>query len=87
MTDYYTIITFLEKQLKKSTHADYINQALAHLKLKEGNQDAAIKHLTESLKTLPNVADYQLLASLLEQQDKIEEANLYYRQGLEFAAK
>ncbi|WP_160064921.1 heme biosynthesis HemY N-terminal domain-containing protein [Psychromonas sp. L1A2] len=87
VTDYYPIITFLEKQLKKSTHTDYINQALAHLKLKEGNQDAAIKHLTESLKTLPNVADYQLLASLLEQQDKIEEANLYYRQGLEFAAK
>ena len=87
VTDYYPIITFLEKQLKKSTHADYINQALAHLKLKEGNQDAAIKHLTESLKTLPNVADYQLLASLLEQQDKLEEANLYYREGLAFAAK
>ena len=87
VTDYYPIITFLEKQLKKSTHADYINQALAHLKLKEGNQDAAIKHLTESLKTLPNVVDYQLLASLLEQQDKLEEANLYYREGLAFAAK
>jgi len=85
VTDYYPIITFLEKQLKKSAHADYIHQALAHLKLKEDHQEAAINHLMESLKTLPNVGDYKLLASLLEQQDKVEEANLYYRQGLEFA--
>jgi len=87
VTDYYPVITFLEKQLKKSVHTDYIHQALAHLKLKEGHNEAAINHLIESLKSLPNVADYKLLASLLEQENKLEQANLYYRQGLEFAAQ
>jgi len=87
VTDYYPIIMFLEKQLKKSADADYIHQALAHLKLKEGQNEAAIEHLTESLKTLPSIADYKLLASLLEQEGKEEQANLCYREGLTFAAK
>jgi len=86
VADYYPIITFLEKQLKKSVHADYIHQALAHLKLKEDHQEAAIQHLIESVKTLPNVDDYKLLASLLEQQGDTEQANLYYREGLAFAS-
>jgi len=86
VTDHYPIITFLEKQLKKAVHADYIHQALAHLKLKENNKEAAIEHLIESLKSLPNVSDYLLVVSLLEEQDRNEESNLYSRQGLEFAA-
>lgn len=86
LTDYYALITFLEKQLKKSEHADYINQALGHLKLKEKHPEAAINHFVESLKSLPDVDDYLLLGSLLEQQGRIDEANLYYRQGLAFAA-
>lgn len=87
VSDHYPIITFLEKQLKKSAHLDYIHQALAHLKLKENHQEAAIEHLLESIKSLPNVGDYLLLASLLEQQERNEESNLYYREGLAFAAK
>ncbi|TEW53998.1 heme biosynthesis protein HemY [Psychromonas sp. RZ22] len=86
LIDYYPIINFLEKQLKKSDHADYVHQALAYLKLKENHQEAAIKHLMESVKSLPNASDYKILASLLEQQGRMEEANLYYRQGLDFAA-
>lgn len=86
VTDHYPIITFLEKQLKKAVHADYIHQALAHLKLKENNKEAAIEHLIESLKSLPNVSDYLLVVSLLEEQDRNEESNLYSRQGLVFAA-
>ncbi|MEG3756095.1 heme biosynthesis HemY N-terminal domain-containing protein [Psychromonas arctica] len=86
VTDHYPIITFLEKQLKKSAHADYVHQALAHLKLKENHPKAAIDHLTESLKTLPNVEDYQLVASLLEEQEMNEQANQYYREGLAFAS-
>lgn len=86
LTDYYSLITFLEKQLKKSEHIDYIHQALGHLKLKENHPEAAINHFIESLKSLPNVDDYLLLGSLLEQQNRIDEANLYYRQGLAFAA-
>jgi HemY protein len=86
VTDHYPIITFLEKQLKKAVHADYIHQALAHLKLKENNKEAAIEHLIESLKSLPNVSDYLLVVSLLEEQDRNEESNLYSRQGLAFAA-
>jgi HemY protein len=86
VTDHYPIITFLEKQLKKAVHADYIHQALAHLKLKENNKEAAIEHLMESLKSLPNISDYLLLVSLLDEQDRTEESNLYSRQGLEFAA-
>jgi len=87
VTDHYALITFLEKQLKRSEYAGYIHQALAHLKLKENRPEAAVTHFVESVKTLPNVADYQLLASLLADQGKPDDANLYYRQGLEYAAK
>jgi HemY protein len=86
VTNYYPIITFLEKQLKKSQHVEYIHQALAHLSLKENHKESAVAHLIESVKALPNVADFQLLASLLEEQGKVEQANIYYRQGLDFAA-
>ena len=82
ITDYYPIIAFLEKQLKKSKYTDYVHQALAYLKLKENHQESAVIHLIESVKTLPNVSDYQLLTSLLEEQGRIDDANLYYRQGL-----
>lgn len=85
LTDYYSLITFLDKQLKKSDHADYIHQALGHLKLKENHPEAAINHFIEALKSLPNVDEYLLLASLLEQQGRADDANLYYRQGLEYA--
>jgi len=85
--DHYPIIVLLEKQLKRSKYADYIHQALGYLKLKENHPEAAAAHFIESVKSLPNIADYHLLASLLEQQGKIEEANIYYRQGLAFAAE
>ena len=87
VTDHYALITFLEKQLKRTDYAGYIHQALGHLKLKENHPKAAVTHLLESVKALPNVADYQLLASLLADQGKESDANLYYRQGLEYAAK
>lgn len=86
VTDCYSIILFLEKKLKKSAHADYIHQALAYLKLKENHPTAAIKHFIESVKSLPETKDFLLLASLLEQEGRNEEANQYYRQGLHFAA-
>ena len=87
ITDHYPIITFLEKQLKKTKYSDYVHQALGYLKLKENHPEAAVMHFKESVKTLPVVADYQLLASLLAEQGKSDDANLYYRQGLEYAAQ
>lgn len=85
--DHYPIIVFLEKQMKKSEHSNYIHQALAYLKLKESQPKASIKHLVESVETLPSIEDFQLLASLLSKQGRDDEANLYYRKGLEFAAR
>lgn len=85
-TDYSPMITFLNKKLKKSEHVDYIHQALAHLQLKENNPAATVKHLIESVKSLPETKDFALLAHLLEKEGRGEEANQYYRQGLEFAA-
>lgn len=85
LNDYYPAITLLEKHLKKSQHEDYVHQALAYLKVQEGHIEAAANHLIESVKTLPSIADYKLLTSLLEQQDKQEQANHYYREALLFA--
>ena len=82
VTDSSPIIALLEKQSKKSEYASYIHQALAYLKLKDNDSEAVIDHLKESLKSLPNAADFKLLASLLEGLEKIDEANLYYKQGL-----
>ncbi|MEL0629525.1 heme biosynthesis HemY N-terminal domain-containing protein [Psychromonas aquatilis] len=81
------LIAFLEKQLKKSQYVDYVHQALAYLKLKENQPEAVVSHLTESVKSLPNVNDYNLLASLLEEQGDSEQANVYYREGLQFAVQ
>lgn len=87
LTDRSEIMAFLEKQLKKSQYVDYVHQALAYLKLKDDQSEAVVFHLTESVKSLPNIKDYNLLASLLEQQGDSERANLYYREGLAFAAQ
>lgn len=87
VTDHYPLIALLEKKLKRSEFSGYIHQALGHLQLKENHPEAAASHFIESVKTLPNVADYQLLASLLEEQGKGSDANSYYRQGLEHAVK
>lgn len=82
IADHYPLIMLLEKKLKRSDEKGLINQALAKLKLKEGNKDAAIKHLQASVETEANADDYALLAELLEQQDRPREAADYYRQGL-----
>lgn len=87
VTDHYHLIAFLEKKLKRSEYAGYIHQALGHLQLKENHPEAAASHFIESIKTLPNIADYQLLSSLLEEQGKRDDANSYYREGLEYAVK
>jgi len=80
--DHYPLILLLEKKLKRSDQKGLINQALAKLKLKEDNPIAAIKHLEISLETEANVEDCALIAELLEQQDRPQEASAYYRQGL-----
>jgi HemY protein len=82
ITDHYPLILLLEKKLKKVEEKGLIHQALGHLKLKENNVDGAIKHLEISLETEPRVDDYVLLAQLLEQQDRTQDAAFYYRQGL-----
>lgn len=80
--DHYPLILLLEKKLKRSDQKGLINQALAKLKLKEDNPIAAIKHLEISLETEANAEDCALIAELLEQQDRSQEAAAYYRQGL-----
>jgi len=87
ITDHYALISFLEKQLKNVKYAGYIHQALAHLKLKENHPKAAIGHFVESVKTLPDVADYAQLAALLSEYGQAEQAHQYYREGLAFAVK
>jgi len=82
ISDHYPLILFLEKKLKRTTEKGLINQALAKLKLKENNPVAAIKHLEISLEAEANVDDLALIAELLEQQDRPQEAAKYYRQGL-----
>jgi len=82
ISDYYPLILLLEKKLKRTDEKGLLNQALAKLKLKENNPVAAIKHLEISLETEANVEDYALIADLLEQQDRPQEAANYYRQGL-----
>jgi HemY protein len=82
VTDHYPLIMLLEKKLNKGEDSCLINQALAKLKLKENNPIAAIKHLELSLATEINADDCALLARLLEEQDRFEEAGNYYRQGL-----
>ena len=87
LTDYYPLIAFLEKKLKKESQKGFIHQALAHLMLKEGKTGQAITHLQDGLTTLPDVNDYALLASLLEKEGRSSEAKSVYQQGLKFAAK
>jgi HemY protein len=87
ITDHYPLIILLEKKLKKGEDSGLINQALAKLKLKENNPIAAIKHLELSLQTELNAKDFALIARLLEDQDRVDEASVYYRQGLLFATK
>ncbi|MCP4321523.1 MAG: heme biosynthesis protein HemY [Alteromonadales bacterium] len=82
ITDHYPLILMLEKKLGKEELSGPINQALAKLKLKENNPIAAIKHLEISLQAEANIDDCALLAELLEEQDRRQEAAVYYRQGL-----
>jgi HemY protein len=82
VTDHYPLIMLLEKKLNKGEDSRLINQALAKLKLKENNPIAAIKHLELSLASEVNADDCALLARLLEEQERFEEAGNYYRQGL-----
>ncbi|GLS90597.1 heme biosynthesis protein HemY [Psychromonas marina] len=82
VVDHYPLILLLEKKLKKVEQKGLVHQALAKLKLKENNVEAAIKHLEVSLETEANVKDCALLAELLEQQDRKQQAAIYYRQGL-----
>lgn len=86
LTECYAIIAFLEKKLKRSEGADYIHQALAYLQMKENHSSAAIKHLIESVKSLPDTKDFLLLANLLDEEGRNNEANQYYRLGLQFVA-
>jgi HemY protein len=86
LSDYYPLILLLESKLEKDPENGLIHQALAHLQLKENKVVAAIKHLQESVKTVPNVKDFALLAELLQQQERQAEANEYYRQGLLLAS-
>ncbi|KPU81993.1 heme biosynthesis protein HemY [Psychromonas sp. PRT-SC03] len=85
LTDFYPLIVFLDKKLKKDKNNASIHRALAYLKYKENNIGAAIEHLKQSVTTLPDVKDFVLLANLLEKEDRISEAQRYYREGLLFA--
>jgi len=85
ITDHYPLILLLDKKLKKDPDNGAINQALAKLKLSENQATAAIEHLKVSVEKSPNTDDFALLAGLLEKDDRLEEANNYYRQGLLFA--
>ena len=85
ISDHYPLILLLEKKLKKESETGLIHQALARLKLKENKTSAVIEHLKESLKTVPNIEDFALLANLLEKDDCLHEAKNYYRKGLLFA--
>jgi len=85
ISDYYPLILLLEKALKKESEKGLIHQALAKLKLKENKPLAAINHLKESLKSVPNIDDFALLAGLLEKDGRATEAQEYYRQGLQLA--
>tara|TARA_R110001583_G_scaffold7720_10_gene38007 strand:- start:31370 stop:32581 length:1212 start_codon:yes stop_codon:yes gene_type:complete len=87
VSDHYPLIMLLEKKLKRSEDSGLINQALAKLKLKEDNPTAAIKHLELSLESESNVESCALLARLLEEQERFDDANRYYRQGLLLATK
>ena len=82
INDYYPLILLLEKKLDKEPEKGLIHQALARLQLKEDKIVAAIQHLQESVKTVPNLEDFALLADLLQKEDRDAEANEYYRQGL-----
>eukprot|EP00831_Metopus_contortus_P025251 TRINITY_DN21807_c0_g1_i1.p2 TRINITY_DN21807_c0_g1~~TRINITY_DN21807_c0_g1_i1.p2 ORF type:complete len:217 (+),score=28.41 TRINITY_DN21807_c0_g1_i1:92-742(+) len=82
ISDHYPLILLLEKKLAKEPEKGLLHQALARLKLKENNTLAAIRHLIESVKTVPNIEDFALLAELLQKEDRAAEANEYYRQGL-----
>jgi HemY protein len=85
LIDYYPLIGLLENQLKKHAEEGLIHQALAHLMLKENKKESAINHLQISLKTVPSIDDYALLATLLEETGQLKEAQTTYRDGLLFA--
>lgn len=85
INDYYPLILLLEKKLEKEPDKGLIHQALARLKLKENKPLAAIAHLQESVKSVPDIKDFALLAELLHKEERDAEANEYYRQGVLFA--
>lgn len=85
INDHYPLILLLEKKLEKEPEKGLIHQALARLKLKEDKPKAAIEHLKESVKSVPNIKDFALLAELLHKEERDAEANEYYRQGVLFA--
>lgn len=87
LIDYYPLIAFLEKKLKRESEKGLIHQALAYLMLKENKTESAIDHLTISLKTDPCVDDYAQLGTLLEKTGKLKEAQIIFREGLLFADK
>jgi HemY protein len=87
VSDHYPLIMLLEKKLKRSEDTGLINQVLAKLKLKEGNPTAAIKHLELSLESESSVESCALLARLLEEQERFDDANRYYREGLLLATQ
>ena len=82
LNDYQPLILLLEKKLAKESEKGLIHQSLAHLQLKENKVEQAIKHLQESVKTVPSIKDFALLAKLLQKEERGEEANDYYRKGL-----
>jgi HemY protein len=82
LSDYYPLILLLEKKLENESEKGLLHQALAHLLFKEDKVGAAIQHLQESVKTVPNIKDFSLLAELLQKEDRDSEANEYYRLGL-----
>ncbi|AGH80064.1 HemY domain-containing protein [Psychromonas sp. CNPT3] len=87
LTDFYPLIVFLDKKLKKDKNNASIHRALAYLKYKENNFGAVIEHLKVSVASLPEVKDFTLLASLLEKEGLITDAQRYYREGLLFASR
>lgn len=86
ITDYHSLTALLERKLVRDPENGSVNQVLAHLYVKNDQEESAIKCLQESLKTVPNVKDFALLAELLQKEGREDEANEYNRLGLLLAA-
>ncbi|WP_413700747.1 heme biosynthesis protein HemY [Psychromonas sp. KJ10-10] len=87
LSDYEPLIELLEKKMRRFEEKGLIYQALAKLKLKEGDTEGAIKDLELSLESESNVESCALLARLLEEDERFDDANRYYRLGLQLATK